>query len=257
MLRQLDVLTDDDITAMKNKYCSPQQKQLETKHINNAMRLLGEKFPEIGGRFCTTYGQDLSFPQVSEKQWLQILHDNAGHWVLGSSGFVDGKIRVYDSLSSQNTKHVVGCLSAMLRSKKKSISIVWCGTQKQSNSFDCGVYAIAFATSLAFSQNPSAIDYDSKLLRNHLIFCFEKKELYPFPSKMRLKPFPDVNTTTTRIYCHCRRTDLRLNEQWEMIDCAGCGEDFHRMCDNNIPPFTQENKEERRELQWLCKICIT
>ena len=45
--------------------------------------------------------------------------------------------------------------------------------QQQKNGVDYGLFSIAFATSLAFGEDPSNSTYDSAALRPHLIKVFD------------------------------------------------------------------------------------
>ena len=50
------------------------------------------------------------------------------------------------------------------------------GVQQQTNSVACGLFAIVFASSLAFEEDLANVTYDSKKLQMHLIeFLDEKK----------------------------------------------------------------------------------
>ena len=53
--------------------------------------------------------------------------------------------------------------------------------QKQSNSSDWGLFALAFAFDLADNLDPSVITYNEKILRKHLLACIENKEITEFP----------------------------------------------------------------------------
>lgn len=53
--------------------------------------------------------------------------------------------------------------------------------QHQSNSNDCGVFAIAFAISLLFNIKPDKVRYDSRLMRPHLLNIFESNVIEHFP----------------------------------------------------------------------------
>uniref|UniRef100_A0ABD2W2U1 Ubiquitin-like protease family profile domain-containing protein n=1 Tax=Trichogramma kaykai TaxID=54128 RepID=A0ABD2W2U1_9HYME len=53
---------------------------------------------------------------------------------------------------------------------------------QQQNQFDCGVFAIAFATSLVFQKDPSLLEYDYSLMRSHLFEMFtQHNALIHFP----------------------------------------------------------------------------
>ena len=49
--------------------------------------------------------------------------------------------------------------------------------QQQGNGYDCGVFAIAFAVSLVFGENPSQLVYNPAKLRNHLKISFSSNIL--------------------------------------------------------------------------------
>jgi len=54
--------------------------------------------------------------------------------------------------------------------------------QAQSSSYDCGVFAIAYATSLALNQNPVFENFTNAEMRPHLLRILQSKELMRFPS---------------------------------------------------------------------------
>ena len=53
--------------------------------------------------------------------------------------------------------------------------------QKQKGSTDCGVFAVAFHTSLTYHLDPTEVQYCQDQLRSHLCSCFIKGKLVPFP----------------------------------------------------------------------------
>jgi len=53
--------------------------------------------------------------------------------------------------------------------------------QHQPNYNDCGVFAIAFATSLLFNIKPDKVKYEHKLMRPHLIQMLETNIIQHFP----------------------------------------------------------------------------
>ena len=128
---------------------------LTSGHINAAQTMLWRQFPSIGGLFCTTLGASLSFPAAAGK-WLQILHSGTDHWLLAASGFEADHVVIYDSLNFQNAtrQHVLCCISSLVKTKEKQMRYIVKSCQRQENGYDCGVFAIAFATSVAFGQDP-------------------------------------------------------------------------------------------------------
>jgi hypothetical protein len=53
--------------------------------------------------------------------------------------------------------------------------------QKQVDVQDCGLFAIANATAIAFGRDPGTETFQQALMRNHLIACFKQKKMEPFP----------------------------------------------------------------------------
>lgn len=89
---------------------------------------------------------------------------------------------MYDSVNFHLTK-------LFCQTKKKAFTV------KCEQSDDCGVFAVAYCTSLAYGQNPSLFVYD-------IVMCFKNKKMEPFPvlreqrlgksSQHRLKRFAFV-----------------------------------------------------------------
>lgn len=138
---------------------------------------------------------------------------------------------VYDSMQFQerNWEQVLAVMSSVVRVKESFMSYVVATCQRQtSGSNDCGIFAIASATSLAFSEDPSTHLYDSVACHKHLKKCFEENETTVFPStEKKIKRNNDLKTRAKNIavYFHCRRTDNKYarirasnpDSMWEMI----------------------------------------
>ena len=48
---------------------------------------------------------------------------------------------------------------------------------------DCGLFAIAFATDLAYGNEPGSYKYDQAKLREHFLDCLSKNVMAPSPQK--------------------------------------------------------------------------
>ena len=114
---------------------------------------------------------------------IQIHFTGQAHWV--TSAYIGGQIRLYDScVTTTLTKSLNAQLKQIYRgiAEKNGYLIVnEMSVQQQENSYDCGLFAIAFAFHLAQGDEPSALNFDCKKLRQHLVECFEKEILSPFP----------------------------------------------------------------------------
>ena len=53
--------------------------------------------------------------------------------------------------------------------------------QRQTDPFNCGLFAIAYAAEIIAGRNPVNVVYEVPLLRAHLIKCLEEASLSPFP----------------------------------------------------------------------------
>jgi len=49
--------------------------------------------------------------------------------------------------------------------------------QKQETGMECGLRAVANATSIAFGMDPTKIIYNEKRMREHLVHCFTQTDL--------------------------------------------------------------------------------
>ena len=65
---------------------------------------------------------------------------------------------------------------------KSKTDIVRVNVNQQVVNKDCGLFAIAIATSLLFGDNVKKIKYRQHEMRSHFHSCFVVKKLTPFPS---------------------------------------------------------------------------
>ena len=54
-------------------------------------------------------------------------------------------------------------------------------TQKQKGNKDCGLFAIAMATAIAFGNDPSRQSFCQDLMRAHLVDCLKNEQFSMFP----------------------------------------------------------------------------
>ena len=113
--------------------------------------------------------------------------------------------------------------------REKSITITHTSVQWQSGSSDCGLFALAFATSLCQGFDPANISYDQQQMRNHLLQCICRGNISAFPHRSLSRRATKMSRTRTEIvqvFCVCRLPDNGET----MIQCASCEEWFHRSC---------------------------
>ncbi|KAI9565306.1 hypothetical protein GHT06_009095 [Daphnia sinensis] len=197
--------------------------KLMSGDINKAQAILKKQHPEKGGLFYCTIGGSLEFPRAQGDQWLQIVHDGSDHWVLVAKGSIQHEhVLVYDSSPGHpwRNEHVLSCMSSLLQSSEKEMTYIIKDCQRQSNGYDCGVFAIAFATSLAFGEDPAIRMYDPKKLRPHFVQCMASGKLTPFPSVPSHATRTHETVEAELWYCTCRRTGWEKND-WSLSDVTG------------------------------------
>ena len=89
------------------------------------------------------------------------------------------EVTVYDSLNKAVDKSAHDLLKWLL--KKVKIKVFLIQPQLQVGVYDCGLFVLAFCTSLALGEDLSDIKFDQARMRNHLEHCFENKYLSSFP----------------------------------------------------------------------------
>ncbi|KZS20646.1 Uncharacterized protein APZ42_012571 [Daphnia magna] len=222
---------------------------LGTSIVNLAMKILKLNHPAIGGFYCSILGGSLEFPGATGQQWLQIVHDGANHWLLIAKSFsLPEHVLVYDSSPVVNVRqHVLSCMASLLQTPKPTMTYVVRGCQKQGNIFHCGVFAIAFATSLANGQDPTEILYDPVKLRDHLRTCIDTEVLSPFPSTYCRPRNRGEKIQSIDVFCYCRRTDYASDckpDSLEMVACDKRGSNcvilVNKMFDNTFPVETND-----------------
>ena len=105
---------------------------------------------------------------------------------------------MYSSLSSGTIKTI----ASLFRFQSPRFTVKVKNVARQVGSQDCALYAIAVMTSLSYNEDPTIIKYLQEEMRDHLIKCFEKKELIPFPSKKRKVLKSEEKSETFNIILH-------------------------------------------------------
>ena len=116
----------------------------------------------------------------------------------------------------------------------------------QAGGSDCGLFAIAFATSLCYGHSSGKFHFDQSAMCKHLVSCFERGQFDMFPiDRYRHSENKVKATKMIAVYCFCRMPELLRSE---MIQCTDCKEWFHiDLC------VTVDKKA--RSLKWQCIAC--
>ena len=223
-------------------------------HMGYFCALMNKQFPAIKCFEPFDYQILAGFPSVDGKDFIQIVHSGTDHWaVLTNLGIPQEKknkeVILYDSLVQLKGKKSCLVKSAvewqacqLLRDGSdphpKSLIIHTYPCQQQTNGYDCGVFALAFAISLAYGQKPEETQYVGNL-RKELMEMLLNGVLEPLrcvSNKVFLRSAVlanmHVNVRLTKMHksidalCYCR-----LPESYgDLIQCQECKLYFHQRC---------------------------
>ena len=94
------------------------------------------------------------------------------------------RVQICHSLYTNLTPVIKNCLKAFCKSKvekNRKLSVTIIPAQKQSDGYNCRLFAIAFVTDVLNELPPVDSCFDVNLMRNHLLQCLETEELTVFP----------------------------------------------------------------------------
>ena len=61
------------------------------------------------------------------------------------------------------------------------VDVIKADVQKQNNTFDCGLFSLAFATSICYNIDPTNLYFNEKSLRLHFNKCIANRAVEQFP----------------------------------------------------------------------------
>jgi hypothetical protein len=101
--------------------------------------------------------------------------------------------------------------------------------QEQAGLSDCGVLAIAVATSLSFGEGPTVVRWEQAKMRPHLIECLETEKMTPFPKDVNIlgEKGGTKLVIMQAIHCICRR---RHKKREKITHCGKCKKIYHNKC---------------------------
>ena len=132
------------------------------------------------------------------------------------------------------------------------IRFIYIHCDHQTNSMDCGVFAIANMVNLISGIEPAYVLYDKSKMRDHLFACMEAKKLTPFP---HLTDEENVQASgrvlhmeSEELHCTCKLIDSGY-----YFECTNCHKWFHPQCQGINK--TQQQIERAKNLR--CVRCQT
>lgn len=134
-----------------------------------------------------------------------------GHWICC---YYDTKaIFIYDSMNLKSLNMQQLKFLQKLFPFFNNVPIYFPKVQYQANVSDCGVFAIAFATSLYLEKNPSKIVYNTNSARVHLYNMFQSNKISHFPIKCN----GNINAMSNQKYIpKVSLLKASVNESWNI-----------------------------------------
>ena len=233
---------------------------LTVDSINLAQSILHEMFPQLKGFQTVARGSVQAFLPISGN-FIQILHDGSLHWVCTANISLSGgkdpaAVNMYDSMNQGFiAKFIKQQLASFMCIQSAEMKVIMKSVQQQTSHVDCGVFAIAFATALAFGQDPSKLRFDVPKMRSHLVECLKVKSMSPFPE---MKPgCCDVLLSkrkfyTIELFCSCRMPYEKPKSEADlMAQCGSCKEWFHQRCEKIALEIFKASG-----MNFLCAMCL-
>lgn len=144
-------------------------KKLNDYHINYEQAMLKLAFPNIQGLQNTLFQEKLKLNVT--RSIVQVIHIKGDHWVVLSNMSCqdagNNGICIYDSFYNDIDNHTAKLINNMTDGKIHSSKAHVHSKQKQEGGTDCGVFAIAIATSLLYNLSP--LKFQQPQMRHHLI----------------------------------------------------------------------------------------
>ncbi len=227
---------------------------LNDRIIQAAQMLLQRQSEDIYGwnhPLCSQ--RNALFPPIPRNsKFIQLMNINGNHWIcvsnVAQSDTLRNCARVYDSTLETINAETKKAICSLLKPKEDVFHFDLADVQKQSNSSDCGLFAVAFATELVYGGSPCSCIFDVTVLRSHLLECLEKGFLTSFPSKAKRVGFGKIVKWSSRdaINCTCRMVEDSLRP---MIQCRSCKKLFHFDCADIV------SCDSVNRANWMCDIC--
>ena len=227
----------------KHKFTISNDQPICSDIMNEVQRILAAQYPDVNGLQQT---EKTPVWDEAENKWkyarkftnerspsVQIHHTGNFHWV--TSVKLDGEIYVLDSLSKGKlTASLQIQLASIYGSDYKKLHVKIPHIQQQTNSVDCGIFAIANAVQfcLSYYHGNDLIQYDIPFMRDHLLHCIEHERFSPFPRIQTKAKLNKRKPIYIEIPCDCKCHLPNLME--EMVGCDAmqqqCSAWRHRSC---------------------------
>ena len=181
----VDLLADDEVQSPPtNKPKLDYERiimgqELSDIEINYAQQLLKANYPKFNGFQSTLVMRKVGWLENN----IQIVHcTSRHHWVMTTTvNCMQGEIKVFDSMFFNCDKETLQTVYTLYQCDSEPLTTTMCRCQKQAGGTDCGLFSIAFAVALVHGMNPGKLRFCQSKMRSHLVDCFNKQIMVPFP----------------------------------------------------------------------------
>ena len=230
---------------------------LNDRIIDATQEMLKLQFPHIWSLDTCLKASNLSFKKA-RGNFIQVLNRDpqkgGSHWLTLSTMKMKSlnEIKIFDSAFTSMSLPTQQVVCQLLRDGPPKhgdkILLKFMDCVYQNNSDDCSLYAIANAVAEAFGIDPTMQEYDTELMREHLIHCLEQNELSLFPARSRESSFAGGvrYSPYLKVFCTCQ-----IPEEGHYAICDKCNIWYHPSCEgldiNEIPECG---------VSYFCKKCL-
>lgn len=164
--------------------CKSADSQLNDNHFLELNKILQENN-------CLLQSDDILLLHTTQEtirrgEFVQVIFDGnreSGHYICV---YCDGfSLRVYDSLNRSNLSAYQTSILQKLLPQVPQIPICYVTVQKQSESYNCGFFAIAFELALAHNICPCMIEFEECKLREEFVDMILQRKMKMFPFKWK------------------------------------------------------------------------
>ena len=131
---------------------------------------------------------------LPQEQFVQIVNVNKNHWIaLSTVGCQKACIRIYDCNGGKELpKSTLKLISALLQTQEDQFAVEFIDVQMQEGSHDCGLFAVAYITSICNGQDPAVLLYKQNATRKHILKSIEDGVMSVFPSSSSRRPMQGI-----------------------------------------------------------------
>jgi len=138
-----------------------------TDSIFDAAQKLLKKACPVSGLQSVSCGLTMTY-DVQPGEFIQVLNTGQGHWVtISTIGTSHPTVRIYDSLYSSAGTRLKAQIAAVMATEQQNLTLEFMDVAMQSGPYECGLFAIAFATTLALGEKPELFSFEESKVRTH------------------------------------------------------------------------------------------